>query len=40
MAPDVHLALLKILSKDQSEDDAKVELSRMEREGRYLRDVY
>ena len=40
MAPDVHLSLTKILSSDQSEEDAKEELARMEREGRYLRDVY
>jgi sulfite reductase (NADPH) flavoprotein alpha-component len=40
MARDVHAALLEVLSQDQSPEDARAELARMEREGRYLKDVY
>lgn len=40
MAPGVHAALLEVLAQDQSAEDASAELVRMEREGRYLRDVY
>jgi sulfite reductase (NADPH) flavoprotein alpha-component len=40
MAPDVHAALVDILSQDQSVEDARAELAQMEREGRYLKDVY
>jgi sulfite reductase (NADPH) flavoprotein alpha-component len=40
MAPDVHAALVDILSQDQPPEDARAEIAQMEREGRYLKDVY
>ncbi len=40
MARDVHTALIAVLEQDQSHEEALSEVARMEREGRYLRDVY
>lgn len=40
MAKDVHQALLDVLTQDQSPEEAASELAHMEREGRYLKDVY
>ena len=40
MARDVHAALVAVLEQDQSHEEAISELASMEREGRYLKDVY